>query len=148
MFWSFFLRTPEVIKRNPPDGSQALGSSHQMLQDWCEAQSLIYTPPVQSLIRRSHSFIWQRFIKRQQCQASHLERGKQQLPCVLISAVIKAFTSFCVKPNRRGPGKKGLFAELCALHRAHRVQILEEGCSGPAWCFVCPGKECLPFLFQ
>ena len=54
--------------------------------------------------------------------ASHLERGKQQLQWILISAVIKAFTGLCVKPNTRGPGKKGLFAELCELDRAHQCK--------------------------
>lgn len=60
MFWSFFLRIPEVIKRNPLDGPQALGSTHQMLQDWCKAQSLIYTPPVQCLIRHALAYLFDR----------------------------------------------------------------------------------------
>lgn len=60
MFWSFFLRFPEVIESNPLDGSQVLGSTHQMLRDWCKAQSLIYTPPVQCLIRHALAYLFDR----------------------------------------------------------------------------------------
>lgn len=78
---------------------------------------------------------------------SYLERGKQQLQYVLISAVIKAFMGFCVKPNTRGPGKKGLSAELCKLHRHIKCKPWKRSVQELHGVSYVQGKDACPSFF-